>query len=150
MRVRDFMSRDVQTIVERAPAYVALARMRARKIRHLVVLDDVGVAGIVSERDLGGRAADRLTRGLTVGELMSKPVVTIEPDATARQAARRLRGRTIGCLPVMEGRKLLGIVTTSDLLDLVGRGLERPVETTKRWTLRARGPRRRAGIRRGA
>jgi acetoin utilization protein AcuB len=150
MRVRDFMSRNVETIRGEAPADAALARMRTRSIHHLVVLDDAGIAGVLSERDLGGRRAEKLARGLTVTELMSKPVVTVDESATVREAARRLRGRTIGCLPVTQEGRLVGIVTTADLLDLIGRGLEKPVVTTRRWTLRNRGPRRRAGVRRGA
>ncbi len=44
----------------------------------------------------------------------------------------------------MEGKKVVGIVTTTDLLDLVGRGAERPVATSERWVLKDRGPRKRA------
>ena len=150
MRLRDFMSRDVETIDEGASAVAALARMRLRGIRHLVVLRDREIAGVLSERDLGGRRAETVSGGRTVGELMSRHAVTIDAGATAREAARRLRGRSIGCLPVTESGQLVGIVTTADLLELVGRGAEKPVETTRRWTLRARGPRRRPGIRRGS
>jgi acetoin utilization protein AcuB len=53
-----------------------------------------------------------------------------------------LRGRTIGCLPVTEDGKLVGIVTTTDLLEAVGRGAERPVSKGKRRILKSRGPRR--------
>ena len=48
----------------------------------------------------------------------------------------------IGCLPVLDGDKPVGIVTTTDLLDFIGRGSERPIERSTRWTLRARGARR--------
>jgi len=57
------------------------------------------------------------------------------------QAANLLRGFVIGSLVVQEGDKPVGIVTTTDLLDLIGRGAERPVPKSTRWTLRARGPR---------
>jgi acetoin utilization protein AcuB len=150
MRLQDFMSRDVETVDERTPADEALTRMRARSLRHLVVMADRRVAGVLSERDLGGRRAASLTRGRTVGELMSRHPVTIGPEATVREAARVLRGRNIGCLPVTDRGRLVGIVTTSDLLEMIGRGAEKPVETSRRWTLRNRGPRRRAGIRRGS
>jgi CBS domain-containing protein len=58
-----------------------------------------------------------------------------------------MRGRTIGSLPVVEKGRLAGIVTVTDLLDLIGRGVERPVEKGKRWTLKHRGmgTRRRTG-----
>jgi len=63
---------------------------------------------------------------------------------TLRQAANLLRGRTIGCLPVVEGGELVGILTTTDLLELIGRGAEKPVAKGKRWVLKGRGPRRRS------
>ena len=47
----------------------------------------------------------------------------------------------IGCVPVLDRDRLVGIVTTTDVLDLVGRGAERPVDQAKRWTLKHRGPR---------
>jgi acetoin utilization protein AcuB len=150
MRLHDFMSRDVETVDERTPADEAFARMRTREIRHLVVLRDGRVAGVISERDLGGRRAATLSRGRTVGELMSRHAATIGSDATAREAARVLAGRSIGCLPVVDGGELVGIVTTSDLLELVGRGAEKPIASAHRRLLRRRGPRRRSGVRRGA
>jgi CBS domain-containing protein len=77
-----------------------------------------------------------------VSEVMASHLVTATPETTIRQAANLLRGRTIGCLPVLYGDKPVGIVTTTDLLDLVGRGAERPIERSTRWTLRGRGARR--------
>jgi acetoin utilization protein AcuB len=68
---------------------------------------------------------------------------------TVRQAANLLRGRTIGCLPVVEDGAILGIVTTIDLLELIGRGAERPVPKTRRWVLKDRGPRRKPVAGRG-
>lgn len=150
MRMRDFMTPAVETIDAGGTAEQALSRMRVHGIHHLVVLRDRSVAGVISERDLGGRRAATLARGRTVGELMTPHAVTISADSTVREAARLLRGRNIGCLPVIEAGRLVGIVTVSDLLDLIGRGSEKPVETTRRWTLRNRGPRRRPGVRRGA
>jgi CBS domain-containing protein len=63
---------------------------------------------------------------------------------TIRQAANLLRGRTIGCLPVLEDGKLVGILTTTDLLELIGRASERPVSKGKRWVMKGRGARRKA------
>ena len=73
---------------------------------------------------------------------MTSPAVTASPRMTLRQAANLLRGRTIGCLPVVEGGKLVGILTTTDLLELIGRGIERPTAKGKRWVMKGRGPRR--------
>lgn len=108
-------------------------------MRHLAVLDGRRLAGVLSDRDLGGRAA-ALT-GRTVGDLMTGgAVVTGSPDTTVRQAANLLRGRNIGCLPIVDRQRPVGMVTVSDLLELLGRGATRPATERQRWTLRRRGP----------
>ena len=66
---------------------------------------------------------------------MTAPAVTVEPTTTVRQAANLMRGRSIGRLVFAESGRAIGIVTVSDLLELVGRGLDRAAVTTKRWTL---------------
>jgi acetoin utilization protein AcuB len=113
--------------------------MKVNGIRHLLVLDRGDVIGVVSDRDLGGRTGSGDQRRL--GAVMTENVVTAAPDTTVRQAANLLRGRTIGCLPIVDDGKAVGIVTTTDLLDLIGRGSERPVQRVDRWILRGRGPR---------
>jgi len=138
------MSRAIKTIGPAAGVDEARNAMRTGRVRHLLVLDGRLVVGIVSDRDLGGRLAANgaATGGLTVADLMTEAVVTAEPDTTIRQAANLLRGHVIGCLVVMDGWKPIGIVTTTDLLDLLGRGAERPSARATRRTLSARGPRR--------
>jgi CBS domain-containing protein len=144
MRLNDIMSRDIKTIGPKASASEARNTMRTNGIRHLLVLDGRDVVGIVSDRDLGGRAAAGGNRraGLSVADVMTDGVVSAGPETTVRQAANLLRGHVIGCLAVLDGAKPVGIVTTTDLLDLIGRGAERPIEGSTRWTLRSRGPRR--------
>ena len=70
--------------------------------------------------------------------------MTVEPTITVRQAANVMRGRSIGCLVVVESGHAVGIVTVSDLLELVGRGLDRGAVTTTRRTLSHRAPHRRS------
>jgi signal-transduction protein with cAMP-binding, CBS, and nucleotidyltransferase domain len=55
-----------------------------------------------------------------------------------------MRGRSIGCLVVVKSGRAIGIVTVSDLLELVGRGLDRGAVTSKRWTLSHRAPHRKS------
>jgi CBS domain-containing protein len=75
---------------------------------------------------------------------MTAPAVTVEPTMTVRQAANVMRGRSIGCLVVVESGHAIGIVTISDLLELVGRGLDRGAVTTSRRTLNHRAPHRKS------
>jgi acetoin utilization protein AcuB len=136
MRVGEVMSEAVRTAAPDETADVAFERMREYNIHHLVVVDRTGVVGVVSERDLGGRAGASIRRNRRVDELMTSPVVTAEPEYTLRQAAKVMRGRTLGCLPVVRGRKLVGIMTLSDMLDAVANGAERPVPYSHRRSLR--------------
>ena len=75
---------------------------------------------------------------------MTRDAVTIEPQATLRRAAGTMRGRAVGCLPVVDHGKLVGIVTTSDLLDALARGEIHAAPPEERFILRKRGPRKRA------
>jgi len=109
--------------------------MRQHHVRHLVVVDDGRVVGIVSERDFG-RASDKGAREVPVQELMSTDVVSATAETTLRQAANLMRGHTIGSLLVVDNERLLGLVTTTDLLDQLGRGATRPIVRTEPSPLR--------------
>jgi len=132
MRIGEIMTRDVKTAAPGESAEDAYRRMRLHRIRHLVVMDGKRVVGVVSERDLGGSRGAALRSGRTVEDLMAQDVATAAPETTIRQAANMMRGRTIGCLPVMESSKLVGIVTVTDLLELVGEVI-RKASTDARW-----------------
>ena len=132
MRVSELMTKHVQTISSEAGAGDAWELMKRRGIHHLVVMDDSTVAGLLSDRDAGGRSGASLRARSRVGDVMTTPVVTVGPSMTIRQVANLMRGRTIGCVPVVEGKRLVGIVTVSDLLELLGRGVERPARPERR------------------
>lgn len=140
MRVLDVMTRKVETIMSEDYVDAARRRMRAARIRHLVVMDGRKLVGVVSDRDMG------LEKDQRVEDVMTRRVVSATSDMTIRKAANLLRGRTVGCLPVIESGKLVGIVTTTDLLERIGRGVERPVSKGKRWILKGRGPRRKGVV----
>jgi CBS domain-containing protein len=84
MRLADIMTPRVVTIKASEPASAAWTRMRRRGIRHLVVTDMGEVAGVVSERDLGGRSGAAQRRGRTVGNMMTRSLVTASPEVTVR------------------------------------------------------------------
>ena len=143
MRLQDIMSTDIKSVTPSVTVATARNLMRVDGIHHLLVVDDRRVVGIVSDRDLGGRVGARRGDGgaTSIADVMSAHVVTVTADATIRQAANLMRGRGIGCLAVVADEKPVGIVTITDLLELIGRGVERPIERSKRWTLRRRGAR---------
>jgi CBS-domain-containing membrane protein len=88
-------------------------------MHHFPVLeDDRSVAGIVSERDILLLMAKKKTlQGMTVGELMTRAVVTVQPETPLSEAASKMLERRLHCLPVVDSNgKLCGIVTSTDLL----------------------------------
>jgi acetoin utilization protein AcuB len=129
MRLSELMTHDVKTIHPGEPVSNAAERMKLNSFHHLVVEQDHQIVGVVSERDL--RSAPR--RDASVGDVMSTTVVTATPSTTVREAANLLRGRSIGCLPVVEKGKVVGIVTITDLLELLGKGSAHPEHPEGRW-----------------
>ena len=144
MRVQDVMTEGVQTISPASAAEDAWNLMRTRRIHHLVVSRGSRIVGVLSDRDAGGRHGAPVRQNRLVADLMTAPAVTVPPGTTVRKAANLMRGRSIGCLVVADAGRVIGIVTVADLLELVGRGLDRPAATSKRWTLRHRVPHRKA------
>ncbi len=136
MRLQEVMRSKVFTIDASQSADFAWSRMRRRRIRHLVVLDGSSLVGVVSERDLGGPNGDELRKGRLVEELMASKLVSAEPKTTLREAANLMRARKVGSLPILEGDRLVGIVTATDVLDELGRGSIRPAVRAPRRTLR--------------
>ena len=128
--VRDVMTKDVVTLDRNEKLAVADDVMRLGRIRHLPIVDEEGaLAGIVSQRDLfhsgllralgfGTHAKDRALELLVLKEAMKTEVVTVTPDAPLSEAAKLMLERKIGCLVVVEGRKIVGILTESDFVKL--------------------------------
>jgi acetoin utilization protein AcuB len=113
MLVRDHMSSKVITVPRDCPLAEARAILHKHRFRQLPVLQNDCLAGIVTDRDL--RAATRAKK--TVSAVMTAKPRVIGPDAPIDEAARLLRSLKIGALPVVDRAKLIGIITTSDLLD---------------------------------
>lgn len=121
MRLRDIMSEAVETIRADATVDQASELMRRQDVRHLVVVEGGSPVGVLSAHDL--RGAEGMP---SVRAVMSAPVVTATPAATIRHAANLMRGNHVSCLPLLdEQRRIVGIVTVSDLLDLIGKGVTR-------------------------
>jgi CBS domain-containing protein len=130
LTVRDIMSKDLKTVDRNESLATADDIMNLGRIRHLVVVDEDGALdGVLSQRDLflsgllkalgyGSHAKTRALEMLVVKEAMTAEVVTTTPDAPLAKAAATMLERKIGCLPVLDGDKLVGIVTESDFVSL--------------------------------
>jgi acetoin utilization protein AcuB len=125
MKVRELMAFGPEPVTVRSDDTLDTAGrlMLARAIRHLPVYENGKLLGVLSERDL---LAFRGYGGLMapVRNAMQSPAQTATPDDEVEAVALRLATDRIGCLPIMEGGKLVGIVTTTDLLAQRARGSE--------------------------
>lgn len=134
LKVKDIMSREVHTVQRNDQLALADRLMRDERIRHLPVIDEAGdVCAVVSQRDLfrgallralgyGSRAEDSMLRQVVVKEAMSAEIFTTTPEASLAEAARVMIERQIGCLPVLDAGKLVGIVTETDFVRLIAEG----------------------------
>lgn len=128
--VRELMTPVVRTLGCNDELTHADELMTAQRIRHVPVLGEDGcVCGVVSQRDLfrgalakalgyGRTAQQRMHSLLRVKEVMSASVVTIGPHEPLANAARLMLEHKIGCLPVVDGDHLLGILTEGDFVKL--------------------------------
>jgi acetoin utilization protein AcuB len=122
--VKDSMTRQVVTLSPETTAAEALALCRERRIRHLPVLEEGRLVGIVSDRDLrsaapalGDPGRTEALQNLRISDVMTRDVVSARPDDPIEEAANAMRERRIGCLPVVEDGALVGILTSSDVME---------------------------------
>lgn len=140
MNVRDIMTRDVVTVTPETSLKEVAQLLVTHRISGVVVVDDGRLLGVVSEADflakeagrphdhrpaalrrlLGEATADvqRMSRveATSAGEAMTSPAVAIGPDSSLAEAARKMDQRKINRLPVIEGDRLVGIVTRADIV----------------------------------
>src|SRR3974390_1440323 len=138
--VRDVMTSRVVAVRRDASFKEMITRMRSAHISAFPVVDQAGkVLGVVSEADMLNKEADQATSpgtiagllhfrfhekaaGVTAGELMTSPAVTIGPDAPVVEAARLMRDRRVKRLPVVNGTgHLIGVISRTDVLSVFTR-----------------------------
>lgn len=129
------MTTDLITVTPNTSIIKARDLLREHNIKQVPVIDKKArLVGILTDRDIKQAWASPATtlsiyeltyvlQKLTVESVMVKDVITITPDATIERAAKILHDRKIGSLPVVEGGKLVGIITSADLMEVLLDGL---------------------------
>ncbi len=130
LRVRDIMVTRVYALRQTDTLDVFQFMVESRRVRHAPVVDEEDqVVGLLTHRDLLATSVSSLAgldrdeqwellRAISVADVMTSPVTTIEPDAALEVAAALMLERKFGCLPVVEQGRLVGIVTESDFVRL--------------------------------
>jgi acetoin utilization protein AcuB len=127
MRVKEWMSTSPTTTGPQTSVSEARELMRRKVIRHLLITEGERLVGIVTDRDirlnlpspatsLSVWEINYLLTKLTVGDVMTKAVITVEPKQPIEEAARLMLEHRIGALPVADDGRLAGILTETDLL----------------------------------
>jgi len=125
--IRDLMAQDPATLDRNETLDIPDTIMNLGRIRHMPVVEDGRVVGILSQRDLfrsalivalgfGRKTTSALIKTIRVKEVMTKPAITITADAAVSDAARLMIEKKIGCLPVVENERLIGLITETDIL----------------------------------
>ncbi len=129
LKVEEFMVTDIFTVQKEDIIELVAEMMDWRKIRYTPVEDSKGnLVGLISSRlilrhflknaKLNGKAK-------VVEDIMIKSPITIGPDANIVEAMNKMRDNEIGCLPVIQGEELIGIITEMDFVRITNRLLER-------------------------
>lgn len=132
MRIRELMQKDVVTVDEEAHLDVAEELMRMDRIRHLPVLSGQRLVGLVSQRDLFRAAlSSALARSpedeqrwlarIPVRRAMTREVLSAHPDADVGHAVEMMLRERVGCLPVVEDGRLVGLLSETDCLRYLAR-----------------------------
>ena len=117
--VEDIMVKDVITIETSTPIKEAAKKMDETNVGSIIVTKDEDPIGIITERDFVRRYA---VMGISlengVEDIMTLPLITISPDETIWEASELMKIQNVHKLPVMKDKKLVGIITNSDLIKL--------------------------------
>jgi CBS domain-containing protein len=135
MQVWQLMSTDLVTLNAKGTMDVADDLMKLKRVRHLPVLDGERLVGLVTQRDLflaGVSSVLQFRRNtqkewlghIRIAEVMTRDLVTVAPEADAETAVAQMIEHKIGCLPVVSGGKLVGLLSETDLLRYLQRILE--------------------------
>ncbi len=110
------MVKDVITVSPKASVKDAIELMHRHSIRHLPVIDNGTMQGLVTESNLRQYFFPAMVEDISVSDVMIVNPIIIDPNASVDSAARLIHQFKIGGLPVLEKRKLVGIITITDIL----------------------------------
>ena len=121
--VKDIMKENVISIDSEMTVRDAAVKMKEKNVGCVIVTKQDSPVGIITERDFVTRiAANEKALSTTLSEVMSSPLTVIGPEETVWEAAEIMKSKGIHKVPVQEGNKVVGIVTTTDLVEICSLG----------------------------
>ena len=141
MRISDWMKGSVRVVGPRDSVRRARSLLEQYRINQLPVVDDGRLVGIVAERDLRAASpnvdevADVLPEHegiprpdrIPIETVMTRKVVTLRPEDSVEEAARLMRARRIAAIPIVDGGRIVGVLTRGDVIDAFLAQVGRPV-----------------------
>lgn len=126
LKIREAMITDLVTISHNTSIYEAAKKMRDSKIGSIIVTKNGKVVGIVTERDLVRRVLAEYPdpQTISITNIMTTQVISISPEEDIADAAHPMRKKGIRRLTVIQEGKLVGIITTNDLIKNMTRHIE--------------------------
>ena len=116
--VRDIMTRNIKTVRPDDTALDAVRKMNKFRIGSVIVVNSGRPVGIITERNILQKIVEPRHDPATIKakDIMTQPLITIDPHTAVDEAAKIMAAKTIKTLPVVEKDKILGIVTSSDIV----------------------------------
>jgi CBS domain-containing protein len=116
--VRDIMVRNVKTVRTDDSVHAAVVKMNKFQIGSVIVTNNGRAVGIITERNILERVVEpRLDPGtIWAKDIMSSPLVTVDPNDVVEEAAKIMAQKRIKKLPVVDGDKVVGVISTSDIV----------------------------------
>lgn len=126
---------EVYTISPDATVFEAIAKMAEKNVGALVVTDGDKVIGMLSERDYTRKVAlkGRVSRETPVRDIISTNVITVSPHHSIEECMRLMTEHRIRHLPVMDGNKLVGIISIGDLVNWIIKAQERVIKQLENY-----------------
>jgi CBS domain-containing protein len=134
--VKDYMEKEFPTLEVEATAVAAAKILDKEKKGYIIVLDKGKPYGIVTEWDLVSKvlATEKDPKTLTLKEIASKPVITIDPDEDLLKASELMQKKDIKRIPVVRSGVIYGVITSTNIAQKCGEYVNKSVKDILRWS----------------
>ena len=134
--VKDYMEKEFPTLEVEATVVAAAKILDEKKKGYIIVLEKGKPYGIVTEWDLVSKvlATEKDPKKLTLKEIASKPLITIDPDEDLLKASELMQKKDVKRLPVVKGGVIYGVITSTNIAQKCGEYVNKSVKDILRWS----------------